>query len=325
VLAGMDDTEDFYFDQLRQVRMPRWSNGRVVLCGDAAWCVTPIGGVGTTLAITGARVLAGEIAQAPNLATALAAYEQAMRPMVKQAQGIPSFAPRLANPHSRIGIRALHAAMALASRPTVRAIMGKLSGGDTAEPDLSRYEDPAPTVLPLPAANASGGLSPVAALGVVALVLGASAVVGRRNAPDPSHPGIRRWYRRLDKPGFTPPDKAFRAVWPVLEGALAIGGYRLLRQPSRPARNAAVGLWLANTAMIGGWTELFFRRKSLGAAAAASGATVVSGAALVATAAGTDKPAAVLATPFVAWLGFATILSERIRRDNSKRKPRRGR
>ena len=160
------------------------------------------------------------------------------------------------------------------------------------------------------------GLAPVAALGVVALVLGASALVGRRNAPDPSHPVIRRWYRRLDKPGYTPPDAAFGAVWPALEAGLAVGGYRLLRRPSAPARNAAVGLWLANTAMIGGWTELFFRRRRLGASAAASGAMVASGAALVATSAKVDRPAAVLAAPFVAWLGFATLLATRIERDN---------
>jgi 2-polyprenyl-6-methoxyphenol hydroxylase-like FAD-dependent oxidoreductase/tryptophan-rich sensory protein len=318
VLAGMEDTRDFYFDVLRQVRMPRWSNGRVVLCGDAAWCVTPIGGLGTTLAVTGACVLAGEIARAPDLATALAGYERAMRPMVEKAQGVPAFAPRLANPHSRTGIRVLHGVLAFASRPSVRAIAARLSGDDAAEPDLSRYDEPVPVASPvtLPAAAAPAGLSPVAALGVVALVLGASAAIGRRNAPDPSHPGIRRWYRRLDKPGYTPPDTAFGTVWPVLEGALAVGGYRLLRRPSAPARNAAVGLWLANTAMIGGWTELFFRRRRLGASAAASGAMVASGAALVATAAKADKPAAALAVPFVAWLGFATLLAERIRRDN---------
>jgi tryptophan-rich sensory protein len=161
-----------------------------------------------------------------------------------------------------------------------------------------------------------GGLSPLAALATVAVVLGASALAGRRNAPDPSHPGIRRWYRRLDKPGFTPPDDAFGAVWPVLEGGLAVGGFRLLRAPSSPMRNAAAGLWLLNTAMVGGWTELFFREKRLGASALASGAMVASGAAYVATAAKVDRPAAAAGVPFVAWLGFATLLAERIWRDN---------
>lgn len=326
VLAAMETTEDFYFDVLRQVRMPRWSAGRVALCGDAAWCVTPLGGLGATLAVTGARVLAGELMRSPDPAAAFAAYEQAMRPMVDKVQGIPRLVPRLANPHSRIGIRILHGVMALASQPTVTRVAGKvLGGGDTPEPDLSRYDDgstPAgadrrDTVVEPAAPKA--GLSPVVALGIVGLVLGTSAVIGRRNAPDRSHPGIRRWYRGLDKPDYTPPDAVFGAVWPVLETGLAVGGYRLLRHPASARRNAAIGLWVANTAMIGGWTELFFRRKRLDAGAAASGAMIASGTALAATAAKVDKPAAALAVPFVAWIGFATVLAARIRRDNPTR------
>ncbi len=314
VLAAMEATDDFYFDVLRQVRMPRWSMGRVVLCGDAAWCVTPMGGVGTTLAVTGARVLAGELIRTADLAAAFQGYDRQLRPMVEKAQAIPGFAARMANPHSRLGIRALHAALAVASRPAVMAVTGALSGGgDDPTPDLSRYDG-----AMRPAARPQG-LSAPAALGVVALTLGASALIGRRNAPDRSHPGIRRWYRRLDKPGFTPPDAAFGAVWPVLETGLAVGGYRLLRRPSGAARNAAVGLWLANSAMIGGWTELFFRRKRLEASTVASGAMVASGAALAVTAAKVDRPAAALSVPFVAWVAFATVLADRIRRANPQR------
>jgi 2-polyprenyl-6-methoxyphenol hydroxylase-like FAD-dependent oxidoreductase/tryptophan-rich sensory protein len=317
VLDGMAATDDFYFDVLRQVRMPRWANGRVVLTGDAAWCATPIAGYGTTLAVTGAYVLAQELIRASDVPAGLAAYERAMRPMVEDAQGVPKLAPRLANPHSRIGIRLLHGALGVASRPAVRTIAGKLFGGRSKDIDLSRYDAPmSEKSSTAPSPPTPTGLSPLLALGAVGVVLGASALVGRRNAPDPSHPGIRRWYRRLDKPGYTPPDATFGAVWPVLETGLAVGGYRLLRQPSGPARNAAVGLWLLNTAMVGGWTQLFFREKRLGASAAASGAMVATGAAYVATAAKVDRPSAAAAAPFVAWLGFATLLAERIWRDN---------
>lgn len=156
------------------------------------------------------------------------------------------------------------------------------------------------------------GLSRGGALTAVAGVLGASALLGRRNAPDRSHPGIRRWYKKLDKPSYTPPDAVFGAVWPVLETGLAVGGYRLLRQPADRSRNVAVGLWLVNTAMIGGWTELFFRKRELGPSAIASGAMIASGAGYVAAAARVDRTAAATAVPFVAWLGFATLLAERI-------------
>jgi tryptophan-rich sensory protein len=222
----------------------------------------------------------------------------------------------------------LHAVLGIASRPAVRGVAGKLFGGDTKGPDLSRYanwiRDEASTITARderPVATpqkrpTSGGLSPWMALGVVAVVLGTSAIVGRRNAPDPSHPRIRRWYRRLDKPGFTPPDAAFGEVWPVLETGLAVGGYRLLRQPPGATRNTAAGLWLLNSAMVGGWTQMFFREKRLGASAAVSGAMVASSAAYVVTAAKVDKPAAAVGLPFVAWLGFATVLAVRIWRDN---------
>lgn len=139
VLAGMETTDDFYFDVLRQVRMERWSRGRVVLVGDAAWCVTPLGGVGATLAVTGAYVLAGELAVNADLDQALKAYDAAMRPLVDKIQGIPKLAPRLMNPHSRIGIRILHGALKIAALPAVRKAAGGAMDPDLPSPDLERY------------------------------------------------------------------------------------------------------------------------------------------------------------------------------------------
>ena len=180
---------------------------------------------------------------------------------------------------------------------------------------------------PLPATNAaddavnSGGpaLSRAASALIIVAVLGVSAAIGRRNAPDPSHPATRRWYKRLDKPSFTPPDAVFGAVWPVLETGLAVGGYRLLRQPPSTKRTGAVGLWLLNTAMVGGWTEMFFRKHALRSSAAVAGAMVATGGAYVATAAKVDRPAALLGVPFVGWLGFATLLAARISATNTDR------
>jgi 2-polyprenyl-6-methoxyphenol hydroxylase-like FAD-dependent oxidoreductase len=139
VLAHMETTDDFYFDVLRQVRMPRWSKGRVVLLGDAAWCVTPLGGVGATLAVTGAYVLAGELALHDDAATAYDAYERAMRPMVEQAQGIPKFGPRLLHPRTRAGIAVLHRVLALATRPGLIKLFSRVFASRPKTPDLSRY------------------------------------------------------------------------------------------------------------------------------------------------------------------------------------------
>lgn len=139
ILAAMDGADDFYFDVLRQVRMPRWSAGRVVLTGDAAWCATPLAGIGTTLAVTGAYVLAGELADHDDIGAAFAAYETQMRPMVEDAQGVPKIAPRLMHPKSKLGIRLLHGILGIASLDPVRNLAAKAVGGPGTEVDISRY------------------------------------------------------------------------------------------------------------------------------------------------------------------------------------------
>lgn len=139
VLAGLESTDDFYFDVLRQVRMKRWSAGRVVLCGDAAWCATPLAGIGTTLAITGACVLAGELARADSVADAASAYERIMRSFVEKGQGVPKLAPKLMNPKTRFGIRLLHGALKVASKPAIRRVSARLFTGGPEAIDLSGY------------------------------------------------------------------------------------------------------------------------------------------------------------------------------------------
>ncbi|WP_338773959.1 FAD-dependent monooxygenase [Nocardia vulneris] len=89
ILAHLDDTPDFYLDQVAQVVMDRWSNGRVVLLGDAAFSSSPMSGQGTGLALVGAYVLAGELAAADwNPELGFAAYEQRMRSFVEANQEI---------------------------------------------------------------------------------------------------------------------------------------------------------------------------------------------------------------------------------------------
>jgi 2-polyprenyl-6-methoxyphenol hydroxylase-like FAD-dependent oxidoreductase len=139
VMAAMDTTNDFYFDVLRQVRMPRWANGRVVLTGDAAWCATPLAGIGSTLAVTGAYVLGQELLRHDDTTAAFSAYEAALRPMVEQGQGVPKIAPRLMNPHSRLGIKLLHGALKIASQPVLRSAADRLFSRDLDAPDLSIY------------------------------------------------------------------------------------------------------------------------------------------------------------------------------------------
>jgi 2-polyprenyl-6-methoxyphenol hydroxylase-like FAD-dependent oxidoreductase len=89
ILAHVDDTPDFYLDQVAQVVMDSWSNGRVGLLGDAAYSSSPMSGGGTGLALVGAYVLAGELAAAGwDPEAGFAGYEQRMRPFVEANQEI---------------------------------------------------------------------------------------------------------------------------------------------------------------------------------------------------------------------------------------------
>lgn len=139
ILQELQGVDDFYFDVLRQVRMDRWSDGRVVLTGDAAWCPTSLSGIGTTLAIVGGYVLAGELSKVSDPVTAFAAYEKLMRPFAEEGQNVPKLLPRLLWPHSEAGLAVMRTAMRIASTPLVRKMVGNSFARDSDGIDLPRY------------------------------------------------------------------------------------------------------------------------------------------------------------------------------------------
>lgn len=158
----------------------------------------------------------------------------------------------------------------------------------------------------------SPGLAATLAVGAVCTAL----MVGQRSSPGPDHPRTQRWYRRLEKPDFTPPMPVFPVAWTAIEAALAYGGYRLLRAESSPERTTALALWVMNQVGIGGWSEVFFGQRSPGWGTIASAGLGVSAVGYVVTARETDEVASYLGVPLVAWIAFATLLSEEIWRTN---------
>lgn len=87
ILPTIWDAPDFYFDRIHQVHMETWARGRTVLLGDAGYCASPMSGIGTSLALVGAYILAGELAAADgDHRLAYPAYEHAMRGFVDRAQ-----------------------------------------------------------------------------------------------------------------------------------------------------------------------------------------------------------------------------------------------
>ena len=83
----LDICDDFYFDIATQVCMESWSQGRVVLVGDSGYCPSPLSGQGTSLALVGAYVLAGELKMANgDYMTAFERYKTLMSPFINANQ-----------------------------------------------------------------------------------------------------------------------------------------------------------------------------------------------------------------------------------------------
>ena len=105
ILEHMMKTENFYSDELVQVKLPKWSKGSVALVGDAAWAPTPFTGQGNQLAIIGAWVLAQEMSRNRS-PVAFEVYEKRLRSYVESSQNIPlgGRAPRVFVPETTWGI-----------------------------------------------------------------------------------------------------------------------------------------------------------------------------------------------------------------------------
>lgn len=143
IVAAMRTAEEFFFDTVSQVRMPRWSTGRVALVGDAAHAPALLSGQGTSLALVGAYVLAGELAAAGgDPAVAFAAYERALRPFVERNQQLASSGGATLIPRTRTGLWLRNRVLAALPHlgPAKRLLSGRVDGAarSFALPDYPR-------------------------------------------------------------------------------------------------------------------------------------------------------------------------------------------
>lgn len=144
-VEGMSTSPFFYSQEIAQVRTDTWSQGRVVLAGDAAHCPSPYSGMGISGGLVGAHVLAGEINRHPgDLPTALANYDRTLRPFVNEIQGeVNPRLLRLGMPMTQQAIDVFQATTAFACFLRVPELTARSSredrGGDWRLP-----ADPAP-------------------------------------------------------------------------------------------------------------------------------------------------------------------------------------
>jgi 2-polyprenyl-6-methoxyphenol hydroxylase-like FAD-dependent oxidoreductase len=85
MLEAMDRSESVLFDQVSQIHLNRWSQGRVLLLGDSAWSMT-LPGQGSGMGIAGAELLARLLTEHDGLPATLGDWEQQLRPLVTRRQ-----------------------------------------------------------------------------------------------------------------------------------------------------------------------------------------------------------------------------------------------
>jgi 2-polyprenyl-6-methoxyphenol hydroxylase-like FAD-dependent oxidoreductase len=138
ILEALDGAHGVYVDRVSQIHLDRWSKGRVALVGDAAFCVSLLGGQGSALAMVAAYVLAGELKAAEGRhEIAFARYEERLHAMIARKQKAAlRFAPFFA-PGSRAGMFMRNQMMKLMGIPFVAELAVGRELRD--EPELPQY------------------------------------------------------------------------------------------------------------------------------------------------------------------------------------------
>lgn len=126
IVNSMMTADDFYCERMGLVKLDSWSRGQITLVGDAAYCPSANTGMGTTSAMVGAYILAGEIGRncgranekngGDGVVEALESYEKKFRPFMDQVQeGILEGNGGMAMPSSALGIAVANLLFGIAS------------------------------------------------------------------------------------------------------------------------------------------------------------------------------------------------------------------
>jgi 2-polyprenyl-6-methoxyphenol hydroxylase-like FAD-dependent oxidoreductase len=142
LLEALQEADDLYFTSLSQIHLQRWSKGRIVLLGDAAWCGGP-GSNGTGHAMLGAYLLAGELATAGgDHSAAFARYEELMRPATTKSQKFAASAGRHLAPPTARKIRQRDRVYRLLSSRLMTGVLNRLVKQNANTGELKEYAIP---------------------------------------------------------------------------------------------------------------------------------------------------------------------------------------
>ena len=102
ILGALDEHGYVFTDSIAQVDMPTIVKGRIALIGDAAHCPTFMSGMGSSLALQGARELAHALESEPDVPAALGRYEKAITPIANRYKASANTMKRLLLSRSRL-------------------------------------------------------------------------------------------------------------------------------------------------------------------------------------------------------------------------------
>ena len=118
------------------------------------------------------------------------------------------------------------------------------------------------------------------------------------------------WYGQLEKPGWTPPNRAFPVVWTILYVMIGLAGWIAWRSTGW---SVLTGLWMAQLILNALWSYLFFGIRRMGWALVDIVALWFAIAVFIALAWPVSPLAAMLFMPYLAWVSIAAALNKRIR------------
>ena len=139
ILNALDSVGELYFDSVTQVQLSQWHRGRIALVGDAAFCPSLLAGEGSSLAMAGAYLLAGELRDAGgDFRAAYSSYQSRFKPFIERKQRLAARFSRQFAPRTHLGLLVRNVASHLLDAPLVADMIVKRMFADRfALPDYS--------------------------------------------------------------------------------------------------------------------------------------------------------------------------------------------
>lgn len=121
------------------------------------------------------------------------------------------------------------------------------------------------------------------------------------------------WYQSLQRPDWTPPDRAFPVVWSLLYAGIGLSGWLVW---TASGVSLAMGLWLLQLVFNAAWSWLFFGLKRMDLAFVDVCLLLAVIVAYIAAAGAISVAAALLFVPYALWVAIAAMLNRAVWRLN---------